>query len=196
MIVIVDTGGANLSSVINALDRLNVKASVTTDPELILKASKVLFPGVGAARASMDRILKAELDGVMRELKQPTLGICLGMQLLFESSTEWDTACLGIIPGQVKEIPKADKLSLPHMGWNQLVFDQEDSPLLKQLDPGSYFYFVHSYEAPSSSYTVAHVNYGSQIPAIVAKDNYFGVQFHPEKSAENGQKILRNFLAL
>ncbi len=195
MIAIVDTGGANLSSVINALNRLHTKSLVTCQPDQIFKASKILFPGVGAAKASMDRIQKAELKHVMQELKQPVLGICLGMQLLFEGSTEGDTSCLGIIPGLVHQIPKHRDLSLPHMGWNRLRHDH-DSLLLQHIDPGAYFYFVHSFQAPDSDYTVAHVNYGVKIPAIVEKDNYFGVQFHPEKSAKNGQLILRNFLEL
>ena len=195
MIAIVNTGGANISSVVNAMNRLNIAADLTQDPDKIYQASKVIFPGVGAAKASMDKIKKAELVSVMRELKQPTLGICLGMQLLFERSDEGDTDCLGIIPGTVSKIPDTEGLSLPHMGWNRLIFDKP-SPLLKGLEEGVYAYFVHSFQGPINAHTVASVEYGVKIPALVQRDNFFGAQFHPEKSAKNGEQILRNFIEL
>ncbi|SMF78294.1 imidazole glycerol phosphate synthase subunit HisH [Pseudobacteriovorax antillogorgiicola] len=195
MIAIVNTGGSNLSSVSNAIDRLDCPWIITQDPDIILKAEKVLLPGVGAARASMDKIIKAELSEMLPRLTQPTLGICLGMQLLFEGSDEGQTACLGMIPGRVTAIPRNEGLTLPHMGWNRLSF-KSDSALLKNVEEGSFVYFVHSFQGPINQYTKAATHYGVEIPALVEKDNFFGAQFHPEKSAAIGQTMLRNFIAL
>ena len=197
MIAIIDTGGANLSSVSNALDRLDRDWVITTDHEQIRSASHVILPGVGAAKDSMQRIRQANLVELIRSLKQPTIGICLGMQLLYEYSEEGQTECLGIIPGEVSHIPKQSGLSLPHMGWNQLVPRGGGSILLKDVPAEqNWFYFVHSYRGAVNEYTKATTNYGCEVTAIVEKDNFYGTQFHPEKSASAGEQILRNFLAL
>ena len=192
MIVIVNTGGANISSITNALDRLDLKWCISDNPDTLLKAQRLILPGVGAAKASMDKIQKAELVDCIRSLKQPTMGICLGMQLLFEYSDEGGVSCLSCIPGKVSEIPKDKGLVIPHMGWNQLNISHE-TPLLKDVTEGSYVYFVHSYQAPVNEYTMATCEYGYKIPAVVQNGNFFGAQFHPEKSGLVGQQIIRNF---
>jgi glutamine amidotransferase len=197
MIAIIDTGGANLSSVRNALDRLDQPSTVTKDADVIRQAERVILPGVGAAKDSMKRIENADLVDVIRQLKQPVLGICLGMQLLFERSEEGDTPCLGVIPGMVRKIPRHDELSLPHMGWNRLrLHAAQKSPLLHRLREGDWFYFVHSYYGEVNEYTLSVTDYGTEIAAIVHKDNFYGTQFHPEKSAGAGTQILRNFISL
>ena len=195
MISIVDTGGANLTSVTNALDRLEAKWSITKDEQTIKAASHVLLPGVGAAADSMTRIEQDGLIEIIKTLKQPVLGICLGMQLLFESSEEGNVPCLKIIPGQVKAIPKKPLLSIPHMGWNQ-VRTKKASALFNNIKEESHFYFIHSFMGPMNTFTIASTDYGEEIPAVVQKDNFYGAQFHPEKSGEAGSQFLRNFLEL
>ena len=195
MITIINCGGSNLASVCNALDRLDAPWQISNDPDQIFKADKVLLPGVGHASQAMAKIEKASLQDLLPKLTQPTLGICLGMQLLFESSEEGDTECLKIMPGRVHRIPESQGLSLPHIGWNRLLF-QGRSDLLKGIDEGSFMYFVHSYQAPMGPETKAYCEYGCPVPAVVERDNFFGAQFHPEKSAQLGQKLLGNFLAL
>jgi glutamine amidotransferase len=196
VIAIVDTGGANLASVIDALGRWEREATVTSDPHAILRSSHVILPGVGAAADSMERLRRCELTACLRELRQPVLGICLGMQLLFESSREGDAECLGILPGTVARLPDRAGYPVPHMGWNSLEGVDSDCPLLRALPARSYFYFVHSYAAPSGSWVVADFDYGGRYPAVVRRENYFGVQFHPEKSARAGALLLRNFIEL
>jgi glutamine amidotransferase len=196
MIVIVNTGGANLASVHFAFDRLSLKTKVTADPELIHKASLVIFPGVGAALDSMERLKKLELIECIRSLKQPTLGICLGMQLLFEDSEEGPTSCLGLIPGQVSKIPYAPEYRIPHMGWNRIFKTNEPCTLLENIPDGSFFYFVHSYRAPLGPWVKAVTHHSVEVPAVVQKDNYIGVQFHPERSADMGSRIIKNFVEL
>jgi imidazole glycerol-phosphate synthase subunit HisH len=193
MIAIVDTGGANLASLLNALERLEREAKVTSDPEVILKASHVFLPGVGAAGDSMERLRRTELVSLLKELKQPTMGICLGMQLLFEKSDEGPAECLGILPGTVSRLPNRRGFSVPHMGWNQV---EGGGRLLRDLSEESYFYFVHSYVVPDGDWVQARFDHGGNFPAIVEKDNYFGAQFHPEKSAKAGAALLRNFIEL
>jgi glutamine amidotransferase len=151
---------------------------------------------VGAAGDSMERLRRRELQHCLRELKQPTLGICLGMQLLFAASDEGPTECLGVLPGRVTRFPAAGGLPVPHMGWNRLLRRKPDDPLLAGVSPTSYFYFVHSYVAPEGSWVSAACDYGGEFPAMVAHENYFGAQFHPEKSGRPGARILRNFLQL
>jgi glutamine amidotransferase len=196
MIAIVDTGGANLSSIVNALTRLESHAEITIDVGKIKNASHVIFPGVGSAADSMAKLEKKELVPVLRELKQPVLGICLGMQLLFSYSEEGKTDCLGILPGRVTKILNAPPRPVPHMGWNTVVTQSNPGPLFATLPEESYFYFIHSYAAPSGDWVTATCEYGTVIPAAVQKDNFFGVQFHPEKSARAGAQLLKNFLAL
>lgn len=194
MIAIINTGVANLRSVANALERLDRPYTLTTDAEVIQTAEHVILPGVGHARASMKSLQQLQLIEVIQQLKQPVLGICLGMQILFEQTEEGDVACLSLLPGQVSRILDCG-LSLPHMGWNSLEWD-EPSPLLRGLDQGSRVYFVHSFRAPVNATTRASTHYGEAIPAVVSQDNYFGTQFHPERSGDVGSTILRNFLSL
>ena len=195
MITIIDAGGANLASVANAFERLNCPWQISKDPDLIYKSEKVLLPGVGSAKSAMDKVAAAELTELIPSLSQPTLGICLGMQLLFDSSEEGSTPCLGMISGEVSAIPRVQGITLRHMGWNQLLF-QGRSPLLKGISEKSYVYFVHSFMGPMTEDCKAYTEYGSKIPALVERDNFFGAQFHPEKSAEIGQQLLRNFIEL
>lgn len=195
MIAVVDTGGANLASVTNALERLGAEATRTSDPSVIRRAERVILPGVGAARDSMVRLSSLGLLNELRALRQPTLGICLGMQLLFERSEEGETDCLGLLPGTVRRLPRAENRPVPHMGWNQ-VKTAAASPLMEGISDESYFYFVHSFVAPAGPWVRGSFDYGDLFPAVVQKDNFFGVQFHPERSSDVGAKLLRNFLEL
>ena len=194
-VVIIGSTGANLASLDFALRRLAVNAPVTEDAERIRAAAKVILPGVGAAEDAMQRLQRANLDRLVTELTQPLLGICVGMQLLFERSEEDDAQCLGIVPGVVSRFPDTPGLPVPEMGWNQLE-QLTESPLLKDVVEGDYAYFVHSYAAPISEFTIAASTYGIAFTAAVARDNFFGTQFHPERSARLGSQILKNFLTL
>jgi len=203
-LVIVNTGCANISSVKYAFDRLGANVTVTDDHSLIKSADKVLLPGVGSASAAMKSIKAKQLDIVIKELTQPVLGICLGMQLLARQSNETpgshsgattDTVpCLDLIPTDIERM-QVGNLVLPHMGWNQIQPDPE-SPLFDGIDNNSYFYFVHSFCAPESDFTLATCNYGGMFSASIAKDNFYGVQFHPERSGEAGAKLLNNFIEM
>jgi len=194
-LAIIDSGGANISSVVFACRRLGVDPVFTADPEVIRSAERVILPGVGAARAAMDRLRAQGLVECIRGLGQPVLGICLGMQLLFESSAEGDTECLGVIPGRVEEIPAGDGLRVPHMGWNA-THPVRDDPLMAGLPEHPWFYFVHSYAAPLGDWTVASCRHGMAFSAVVRHRNFRGAQFHPERSAGHGARLLRNFLEL
>ena len=198
MIAIIDSGGANIASVTFALERCGATATLTTDAEMIASADKVILPGVGAAPVVMAQLQKAGLVDCIRGLTQPVLGICLGMQLLFERSEEGDTALLGLIPGSVGAFQPAPGLSIPHMGWNRLLptAGAAANPLLKGIDDGAHVYFVHSYFAPVSGDTVAACRYGADFTALVAHGNFMGAQFHPERSGPIGARILQNFLEL
>ncbi len=198
MIAIIDSGGANIASVTFALERCGATATLTTDVEKIASADKVILPGVGAAPVAMAQLQKAGLVDCIRGLTQPVLGICLGMQLLFERSEEGDTALLGLIPGTVGAFQPAPGLSIPHMGWNRLLptAGAAANPLLKGIDDGAHVYFVHSYFAPVSGDTVAACRYGADFTALVAHGNFMGAQFHPERSGPIGARILQNFLEL
>ena len=193
--VIIDSGGANLASVRFALDRLNAPATVTTDPEVVRAADRVILPGVGMAADAMNRLRAAGLVEVIPTLKQPVLGICVGMQLLYEGSEEGNVECLRILPGTVRRLQPEPGRPVPHMGWNTLVTLRED-PLLEGISGSDYVYFVHSYAAPVSDITIARTDYGSQVSAAVRRDNFWGAQFHPERSAETGARLLANFLRL
>ena len=193
--VLVDAGGTNIGSVRYALERLGVDAHMTSDAGRILAASHVILPGVGAAGPGMQRLRETGLDQVLRSLEQPVLGVCLGMQLLFDHSEEGDTACLGVIPGRVTRIEAGAGRRVPHMGWNRLLRLRED-PLVKCLPTNPYAYFVHGYAVDSGAWTVASVDYGGSLSAIVRHRNFCGMQFHPERSAGLGSQLLRNFLAL
>lgn len=194
-VVIIGSTGANLASLGFALQRLGVDAPVTEDPERILAAERTILPGVGAAEAAMVRLRRAGLDRLIPRLQRPLLGICLGMQLLFEDSQEDAARCLGVVPGSVGRLPGGPGLPVPEMGWNELEAPV-DCPLLRGVEHGEYAYFVHSYAAPVSDITIARSNYGIEFSAAVACRNFYGTQFHPERSARVGARILENFLAL
>ena len=194
-VAIIDNGGGNVASVRYALERLGAEAVLTADPERIRAAPRVILPGVGAARDAMRRLADTGLDRLIPALTQPVLGICLGMQLLYASSTEGDTACLGILPGGAARLVAAPGRAVPHMGWNQLV-PVRASPLLAGIVAGDYAYFVHSYALPPGPDTVATCDYGGAFTAIVSRGNFHGAQFHPERSAASGARLLANFLAL
>jgi glutamine amidotransferase len=194
-LVIIGSSGANLASLGFALERLGVSAPVTEDPARIADADRIILPGVGAAADAMAKLRKAGLAELIPTLRQPLLGICLGMQLLYERSEEDDAECLGVFSGSVTRLPGGAGLPVPEMGWNQLE-SITDNLLLRGIDPGAYAYFVHSYAAPVSDVTIAVSNYGVAFSAAVARGNFYGTQFHPERSAEIGSAILRNFLML
>ncbi len=194
-VLVVQTGCANIASVCNALDRLGAAWELSAMPERIAAAERVILPGVGAAADAMASLRRAGLVEVLQSLRQPVLGICLGMQLLFESSAEGETACLGVLPGRVTLLQPPPGFPLPHMGWNRVRVRAEGCALLDGIPDGSHFYFVHSYRADSETSVVAIAEYGSDFPAIVARGNFYGTQFHPEKSATHGARLLRNFLA-
>lgn len=191
-VAIINSGGTNLGSVQNALNRLGVESVLTRDADTIRSASRVILPGVGAAAWSMNALREAGLIDVIQGLTQPVLGICLGLQLLFESSEEGDVDCLGLIPGRVQKLQVDDSLRLPHMGWNQLDWVADD-PLAKGLDGSEWFYFVHGFAAPTE-HAVATSQHGQPIAAVVRHRNFAACQFHPEKSAGAGARLLRNFL--
>jgi imidazole glycerol-phosphate synthase subunit HisH len=192
-VVIIDSGGANLASLQFALERLGAQAHVTRDAARIVSASRVILPGVGSARDAMQRLQDAGLTDCIARLEQPVLGICLGMQLLYRLSAEGPTDCLGVLPETVERLSPAPGLPVPHMGWNQLAFSASD-PLLEGITPGDYMYFVHSYAAPCSATTLATAHYGINLAAIVRRANFWGTQFHPERSGHSGERILANFL--
>lgn len=197
-IVIVDTGCANLSSVQFAVEKAGFSAVISDDIATINAADKVILPGVGSAKHAMENIRAKGLVQTLQQLTQPTLGFCLGMQLMTESSEESATGeaveCLGLIPTQIKPLA-ADKLRLPHMGWNTLT-NVSDHPVFNGIEKGDYFYFVHSFGAPISDYTVASCEYGNAFSAAIAKGNFIGCQFHPERSSKLGSTIIKNFLTL
>jgi len=196
MIAIIDSGGANIASVRFALERLGVDSELTADPEVIAAAERVILPGVGAAPVAMAQLEAAGLIECIRGLTQPVLGICLGMQLLFERSEEGDTPLLGLIGGTCLAFDPSSGLTVPHMGWNRLIPQGEAHPLLTGIAPGSHVYFVHGFAAPVSENTVAACDYGGAFTALVARGNFMGAQFHPERSGPVGAAILRNFINL
>jgi glutamine amidotransferase len=191
--VIIDSGGANIASLRVALSRLGTESVVTTDHGVIQRAPRVFLPGVGSAHDAMSRLRIAGLDQLIPKLKQPLLGICLGMQILFDRSEEGPATTLGAIPGNVDKLHSAPGLPVPHMGWNQLVQMKAD-PLLDGVSALDYVYFVHSFAVPAGSFTVASTDYGSNFTAVARRDNFCGTQFHPERSGVVGARILANFL--
>lgn len=196
-IAIIQYNAGNVQSVLYALQRLGIDAVVTADPEQIRSADKVIFPGVGAAGTAMDYLKKNKLDKLIASLKQPVLGICLGMQLMCTHSEEDDTTCLGIFQVNVKQFvrPRNDhSLKIPQMGWNTIY--QLSSSLFEKVPENSYVYYVHSYYAALSPRTIATTDYTTPYSAAIHKDNFYGVQFHAEKSAEAGARIIANFLKL
>ena len=191
-LVIVDYKAGNVQSVLFALERLGVQATLSADFETIQSADKVIFPGVGEASSAMAQLKSRNLHQLLPTLEQPFFGVCLGMQLLCEHSEEGDTDLLGIIPLQVKRFQT--ELKVPHMGWNQL--EQLQSPLFEGLPEQEYVYYVHSYYVPMSEYTIAQTAYPEPFSAAVRYKNFYAAQFHPEKSGPAGAQILKNFLAL
>jgi glutamine amidotransferase len=195
MLAIVDSGGANIASVRFALERLGVRGELTSDPAVIRGAERVLLPGVGSAPEGMKRLQGKGLVDVVRGLTQPVLGICLGLQLLFDSSAEGDTPSLGLIPGRVALLPESPGITVPHMGWNTLDV-RRATPLLQGFDATTRFYFVHSYAGPVNEFSLASCAHGAAFAAVVQRGNFFGVQFHPERSGAAGARLLRNFLEI
>jgi glutamine amidotransferase len=192
-VVVVDSGGANIASVLHALRRMGVEPQFTADAKAISQAGRVILPGVGAAGRAMDVLRAHGLIDVIRALTQPVLGICLGMQLLFESSEENQTAMLSIIPGRLARFPESPEYRVPHMGWNRLESARPD-PCSDPLH-GQWVYFVHSYAAPVGEWTLASSFHGQAFSALVRQRNFYGAQFHPERSAAAGAGLLRRFLS-
>ena len=199
-VAIIKYNAGNIQSVKFALERLGVHPIITDDPEEIKSAEKVIFPGVGEAKSAMTYLKEHGLVDLIKGLKQPVLGICIGQQLMCQHSEEGDTDCMGIFPTAVRQFPKGVKvndetLKIPHMGWNNMTFNKE-FPLFKDLGDNPYVYYVHSFYADVCEYTVATTEYAAKYSAALHKDNFYALQFHPEKSGEVGQKILKNFLEL
>jgi imidazole glycerol-phosphate synthase subunit HisH len=194
-VVIADTGGANVASLRFAFERLGSLTAVTRDGAAIASAERVVLPGVGAAGHTMERLRAAGLVNVLRTLTQPVLGICLGMQLLFQKSAEGGTSCLDLVPGTVNEMTPSPGRPVPHMGWNELQ-RLKDDPLLEGIAERDYAYFVHSYAVGISEFTLASTEYGAPLSAVVRRRNFYGAQFHPERSGRTGARLLANFLRL
>jgi len=194
--VIIKYNAGNIQSVLFALERIGVQATVTDDAEMIRSARKVIFPGVGEASTAMAYLKERKLDTLIRSLQQPVLGICLGMQLLCDFSEENNTNCLGIFENVVVRKFEATQndWKIPQTGWNNIYNLQ--SPLFASVKENSYCYFVHGYYAALNPHTIATTDYINEYSSAISRDNFYGVQFHPEKSAESGEQILKNFLAL
>ena len=192
-IAIIDYKAGNTQSVQNALNRLGYTAELTATPEKIKAADKVIFPGVGNAGAAMKSLVEAGLDDVLRKLDQPVLGICLGMQLLCSSSEEDNTPGLGIIDAAVRKFIPANGMKVPHMGWNNVVFTYGKT---RSEEAETYVYYVHSYYMELNSFTTAITEYTVPFTAMLQKDNFYGMQFHPEKSGVSGELLLKKFLEL
>ena len=202
-IAVIDYGGGNVFSVVHALRRLGANPTLTDNAEIISKADKVVFPGQGEASSSMQNLRQKGLDKVIRELRQPILGICIGQQLMCSHSEEGDTDCLGVFDVPVLRLrPKDRTLKVPHMGWNSLeiVKDEglrvKDEGLFKDFKGGEFVYFVHSFYVPVCEWTIATTEYAQPLSAALHRDNFYATQFHPEKSGSVGEKILQNFLKI
>jgi imidazole glycerol-phosphate synthase subunit HisH len=195
MTAIIDYGAGNTRSVMNVLDRLGCKYVLTSDIEEISTAQRLILPGVGHAAPAMKSLQDRSLIEVIKGYKKPFLGICLGMQLMCSFSEEGETSCLGLIGLGVKKLLPSDGLKVPHMGWNKMSIDPYN-PLFMGLEAEEYVYFVHSYAVPCSDATIGTCDYSGSFSAAIQKNNFFGVQFHPEKSGIKGQLILHNFLKL
>ena len=197
-LVIIKYNAGNIQSVLYALERIGVEAKVTDDIPEIRRADKVIFPGVGEASSAMRYLKERGMDEVIRNLEQPVLGICLGMQLMCRFSEENNVGCLGIFDEDVKYFGNAaisgEKMKIPQMGWNNIY--NVKSPLFSNVPDNSYVYFVHSYYAALGKHTIATTNYILPYSSALHKDNFYGVQFHPEKSADKGEQILKNFITL
>lgn len=196
-LALIDAGGANLGSVRYALARLGVQPRLVRDAGELGEPARVILPGVGAAGAAMRLLRERGLADALRASEAPLLGICLGMQLLFDSSEEGEVECLGLIPGRVVRMSGGPGLRVPHMGWNRLAFrvrTDDASPLLDGIDDGAHAYFVHGYAVPMLDCTVAASTHGQPFSAVVAQGRRYGMQFHPERSSQVGLRLLENFL--
>ncbi len=194
MIAVIDYDTGNLRSVANALERLGAEFCVTDDHQIIRSADRVLLPGVGEAQSAMAKLSERGLVEVIRSLEQPVLGICIGVQLLCQYSEEGDTECMGIFDSRVKHFPSIEGHKVPHMGWNSI--ENLRSPLFEGVDEASFIYYVHSYAPTLSPHTIATTTYGVEFSAALRRDNFYGTQFHPEKSGDVGSQILSNFLKI
>lgn len=196
-IAVIKYNAGNVQSVLYALERLGADAILTDNPEVIHSADKIIFPGQGEASTAMTYLKARNLDQLVRDIKQPFLGVCLGLQLLCEHSEENDTACLGIFPVKVKRFVPANsqEFKVPHVGWNELE-NLSDNALLKDLPDPKFLYYVHSYYAELSEATIATTHYIHDFTAILHRDNYWAIQAHPEKSSTVGEQLLRNFLSI
>ena len=195
-VAIIKYNAGNICSVDCALRRIGITAEITDDPEKIRKADKVIFPGVGEASSAMAHLRHHRLDEVIRNLSQPLLGICIGQQLLCAHSEEGDTDCIGIFDVPVKRFqPSTDGLKIPHMGWNRVQLTTEN-PLLTEALDNNFVYYVHSFYVPLNCWTIAKTEYIGEFSAAMRKDNFFATQFHPEKSGDVGERILKNFIEL
>lgn len=194
-VALIAYGAGNTASVRFALERLGARVRLVTKANEIAEAERLILPGVGAAAYAMGRLRELELLAPIRAFKRPFLGVCLGQQLLFETSAEGEADLLGLIPGRVEAmVPAADR-PVPHMGWSPLAIERED-PLLEGIADGAYAYFVHGFVCPDGPATLARAEYGGPVPAVVRRDNRWGCQFHPERSSQAGARILKNFLEL
>lgn len=192
-VALVDAGGANIGSVRYALQRLGIDAELTADAGAIRAADRVILPGVSTAAQVMARLRESGLVDTLRTLRQPLLGVCVGMQLLFEHSEEDDTACLGLLPGRVTRLPDSADVRVPHMGWNTLA-PQRESSLTHGIGQGEYAYFVHSYAAPVTADCLMASEHGIAFAAVVQRGQVAGAQFHPERSAAVGARLIQNFI--
>lgn len=194
MIVIIDYGAGNTASVINVLEELKAEFVLSNDKKIIQSADKIILPGVGEASSAMRKLNELNLVEELRNTTKPFLGICLGMQLLFSKTEEGNVECLNVIPGEVKKFNLAN-IKVPHMGWNEIIKLNRDE-LLSEINDKTFFYFAHSYYVPKNDFSTSFSNYGLNFSASVRYKNFYGVQFHPEKSAQQGIQIIKNFLSL
>ena len=194
-VAIIDSGGANIASLVYAFDRLKINARLTDDAETIRTAERVVLPGVGAAKDAMARLRGAGLVDVVRNLTQPVLGICLGMQLLCDASEEEDVECLGIIPGTVRKLESTTNFPVPNMGWCETQIRAQHD-IFGGIDNGSFFYYLHSYALPVSDNTLATAKHIDDFSAVIGRDNFVAAQFHPERSSAAGAVLLNNFLSM
>jgi len=192
-VAIIDSGGANIASLVFALRRLGHGAEITSDAKQIEQATRVILPGVGAAANAMARLREHKLIDVIRGLSQPVLGVCLGMQLLAEASEEENVECLGIFPGIARKLPGSPQQPVPNMGWCPLQL-RHQHPVMSGIHNGAYFYFVHSYALPLGDDTLASADHAQSFSAVIAKGNFIAAQFHPERSSASGSRLLDNFL--
>ena len=194
-VAVVGYGAGNVASVVFALERLGARARITADPSEVASAERLILPGVGAAGYAMARLRDLDLIETLRRFPRPLLCVCLGQQLMFETSAEGEGDLLGLIPGRVEAIAPAPSRPSPHMGWSRLAIRRPD-PLLEGIKDGDWAYFVHGFVCPDGPATLARADYGGPVPAMVRSANRWGCQFHPERSAEAGATILKNFLEI